>query len=142
MKKRVLKSKLSSLQYMFMELNPEDYMELIDKTVEVQEISLDKIANAVKQVSSPELVSSVLAGMEYPVMLVPNSEAEYNMAIRGLSNTNPYNPDAEYLTIIGNQRVTIAKDNGYTHIDAFIVSSGFEAIIVKHAYSGSFVQEN
>lgn len=142
MKKQVLKAKQSSIDYKFMAKSPDGYMELIDKRIGSGEISLASIANAVVQKPSEELTKSVLAGMEYPVILVPNSEKEHYMAIRGLSNIEPYNPSAQYLTIIGNQRVTIAQNNDYTHIDAFIVDTGFEAIIVKHTYSGSFVEED
>jgi hypothetical protein len=59
------------------------------------------------------------------------------MAVRGLSNKREFMPTLPFLAIIGNQRIKIARDNGFSHIDAFIVATGKESLILKKSYDAS-----
>lgn len=103
------------------------------KSVQSTKILLSDIANSVKQNPSDELKKSILTGMLFPVIVVSNTLEEYNKAVVGLSNALPYDESKKYLALIGNQRLTIAREY-YDSIDAFIVDNGIECIFVKLAY--------
>lgn len=108
--------------------------EIYIKSVSAVALDLEDIALAVYQEPSAELELSVLQEMKYPIIVCPNTPEEHRLAIKGLTNALPYDKTKKYLTIIGNQRQTVAIKNGFESIDAFIVDTGIEAVVVKKVY--------
>lgn len=131
-----LYAEVKEIEYTFFFLREDGIPELHNKKLEAKAIPLDMIALAVVQKPSKELQISILEEMKYPVILTYNTPEEHKEAVKGLINARVYEPDKPFLCVIGNQRVTIADDNDFSHVDAFIVDTGKEALIVKKAYDG------
>jgi len=132
----VLEAEIKETEYTFFFLREDGIPEIHNKKLTAKPIPRGLIALAVVQDPSPELEISVLNEMKYPVILTYNTAQEYKEATRGLSNLRPFDATKPFLCIIGNQRVTIAERNDFSHIDAFIVDTGKESLIVKKAYDG------
>lgn len=133
-----LKAKLTKLTYSYIDIRDDGIPEIKVKEIEAQEIPLEKIANAVHQNPPSDLEQSILLdGMQFPIIITKNTREEYDLAVKGLSNKNPYDPSKPYLNIIGNQRLTIAENVGFKTIDVFFVETGPEAVLVKRAYDTS-----
>ena len=132
----VLEAEIKEIEYTFFFLREDNIPEIHNKKLTAKPIPRGLIALAVTQDPSPELEISVLNEMKYPVILTYNTQEEYKNAVKGLSNLKPYDGTKPFLCIIGNQRVTIAERNDFSHIDAFIVDTGKESLIVKKAYDG------
>jgi hypothetical protein len=122
-----LSAEVSSLQYTYF---ADDF--IMEEVTAVQ-LDLKDIADACLQNPSEQLEKSILTGMRFPVIVVPNTKEEYDKAVVGLSNKMPYDATKKYLCIIGNQRVTIARKY-FDSIDAFITDSGIKSIIIKFTY--------
>lgn len=135
-KEYVLEAEVKEIEYTFFFMRDDGIPELHNKKLTAKPIPVDLIALAVMQHPSPELEISILEEMKYPVILTYNSLEEHKNAVRGLSNARPFEADKPFLCVIGNQRVTIANRNDFSHIDAFIVETGKESLIVKKAYDG------
>jgi len=132
----VLEAEIKEIEYAFFFMREDDIPEIHNKKLHSKSIPVDLIALAVTQTPSPELEISVLEEMKYPVIITYNNPEEHRAAIKGLTNSKPFDSSKPFLCIIGNQRVTIAHRNDFSHIDAFIVDSGRESLIVKKAYDG------
>jgi hypothetical protein len=132
----VLEAEVKEIEYTFFFFREDGIPEIHNKKLTAKPIPRGLIALAVTQDPSPELEISVLNEMKYPVILTYNTAQEYKEATRGLSNLRPFDATKPFLCIIGNQRITIAERNDFSHIDAFIVDTGKESLIVKKAYDG------
>lgn len=132
----VLEAEIKEIEYVFFFMRDDGIPEIHNKKLDAKPIPRRLIALAVSQDPSPELEISVLEEMKYPVIITYNTLEEHRAACRGLTNARPFDKDKPFLCIIGNQRVTIAERNDFSHIDAFIVDTGKEALIVKKAYDG------
>lgn len=130
----VLEAEVKEIEYAFFFIRDDGIPEIHNKKLTAKPIPLALIADAVIQHPSTELEISVLEEMKYPVILTYNTKDEYRDAAKGLSNASGYSDSKPFLTIIGNQRTEIARRNDFTHIDAFIVDTGREAVIVKKVY--------
>lgn len=125
---------VKELSYAYYRHHKDKLAEIYVKDIKAVALDLEDVALAVYQEPSAELELSVLQEMKYPIIVCPNTPEEYKMAIKGLTNLVPYDKTKKYLTIIGNQRQTIAIKNGFESIDAFIVETGLEALVVKKVY--------
>lgn len=135
-KEYTLEADTKEIEYTFFFMREDGIPEIHNKKLTAKPIPLALISLAVTQDPSLELEVSILNEMKYPVILTYNSPEEHRGAIRGLVNAKPYDGNKPFLCIIGNQRVTIAERNDFSHIDAFIVDTGRESLIVKKAYDG------
>jgi len=133
-KQLLLDAVVKEIDYIFFRLREDGLPEIFSKNVVATPVPLKSIANAVSQEPSEDLQISVLTEMQFPVLLVKNTPEEHKAAIAGLRNKLPYDPSMEWLTVIGNQRTEIARKHDFTHIDAFIVDTGVEAVILKKQY--------
>ena len=131
-----LEAETKEIEYTFFFLREDGIPEIHNKKLTAKPIPRDLIALSATLDPSAELEISVLNEMKYPVILTYNTPEEHREAIKGLSNYRPYDATKPFLCIIGNQRVTIAERNDFSHIDAFIVDTGKESLIVKKAYDG------
>ena len=116
-----------------------------DISHDIVTINLDEIAEAVN-LSSRErlpgfrgLEAEVLFSMYHPVVLVPNNLRNYTHAIdtvhRGMHEG--YYPLRKYLCLFGNQRLAIARKNGYEAISAVFCEDVNEAIVIGKYNEGS-----
>jgi hypothetical protein len=135
-KEYVLEAEVKEIEYTYFFINSDNIPEIHNKKLTAKPIPLELISLAVTQDPSPELEISILNEMKYPVILTYNSPEEHRGAIKSLVNARPFEAAKPFLCIIGNQRVTIAHRNDFSHIDAFIVDTGKESLIVKKAYDG------
>lgn len=102
--------------------------ELNATTFATMAVDLDYIACPVKE---RELIngydflkwSIITNGMTDPVILLPNSQSVYDMAIRQVDKRfiNNFDPSAKLLAYTGSQRISIAKELDYMAIEAVIV---------------------
>jgi|688.fasta_scaffold407426_2 hypothetical protein len=112
-----------------------DIPEIVNKRLLSQAVALEDCALAVYHPELEEgLEIDVLTSMRFPIIITENDRVEYYKNTKGLSNSLPYDPSKKWLVVVGNQRYIVARDNGFTHIDAFVVGTGAESIIVKKAY--------
>lgn len=125
---------VKELSYAYYRHHEDKLAEIYVKDIKAVTLDLEDVALAVYQEPSAELELSVLQEMKYPIIVCPNTLEEYKLATKGLTNLVPYDKTKKYLTIIGNQRQTIAIKNGFESIDAFIVETGLEAVVVKKVY--------
>ncbi len=63
--------------------------------------------------------------MKTPVILIPNTQTNYDMAIRQVRKdfVVPRNPNKDLLAYNGNQRIQIAKELGYIAISSMLVEN-------------------
>ncbi len=125
---------VKEINYAFYQLREDGMHEIVVKSIKAVTLPVKDIAKAVTQEPSKELEISVLQEMKYPIIVCFNTANEHAKAIKGLLNARPFEPGKPYLNIIGNQRQTIAEMNGFDAIDAFIVETGIEALVVKKVY--------
>lgn len=131
-----LEAEIKEIEYTFFFMREDGIPEIHNKKLTAKPIPVELISLAVTQDPSEALEISVLEEMKYPIILTYNSPDEHRGAIKSLLNAKPFEPEKPFLCIIGNQRVTIALRNDFSHIDAFIVDTGKESLIVKKAYDG------
>ena len=118
----------------------------IDSSVSLFEV--DRIAESVnpyairKQPGFEELEKSVLRSMKYPIILIGNNSVNYDRAKSGMRNPwdmQGFYPNRSYLCIFGNQRLEIARKNGYTHISAVCTWDINKAIVMGNHFENSSV---
>lgn len=65
----------------------------------------------------------VKSGMLYPIIIIPNTPKDYTEAIINVHDEYVVerDPSKPYLAYTGNQRLTIAKEFGFTEISAYLV---------------------
>ena len=108
-------------------------------------VSLDNIAEAVNLSSRerlpgfPKLEKDVLESMYHPVVLVPNTIQNYTNAIETVHKGmhQGFYPKRDYLCLFGNQRLAIARKNGYEAISAVFCEDVEEAIVIGKYNEGS-----
>lgn len=108
-------------------------------------IRLDDIAEAVNLTSRErlpgfaKLEKDVLNSMYHPVVLVPNTLSNYTNAIETVHNGmhQGFYPKRKYLCLFGNQRLAIARKNGYEAISAVFCEDVEEAIVIGKYNEGS-----
>ena len=63
--------------------------------------------------------------MKTPIILIPNTQTNYDMAIRQVRKDYvvPRNPNKDLLAYNGNQRIQIAKELGYIAISSMLVEN-------------------
>lgn len=131
----LLDAVVQEITYTYFKLENENGLpEIVSKKLKAVEIPIEHIARAVNQDPSEELQTSVLNEMKFPIIVTYNTKGEYSAATKGLSNSRSYEEHKPFINIIGNQRQVIAEDYGFTHIHAFVVDTGKEALIIKKAY--------
>lgn len=133
-----LKAQRQEIEYTFF-TKDEDGMPVIrNNFLAAIPILIEDIALAVNQEDSeelPELAKSIMQeGMRLPIIVTYNNYAEFKDAVYGLSNRNKYDESKPYLALIGNQRLTIAKHNGYYSIDCWLVETGIECKVIERTY--------
>ena len=110
------------------------------KTYHCTNIPIENIADFVSLESRLEqpgfydLEQSVLQkGMHNPILLVGNSIEEYTAGSTTVnaSYLSEFNSTKQYLCIFGNQRLAIAKRNGFNTISSIIVENASHAILVQ-----------
>ena len=112
-----------------------DIPEIVNKRLISQPVALEDCALAVHHPNLEEgLEIDVLNSMRFPIIITANDRLEHYKNTKGLINKLPYDETKKWLVIVGNQRYIIANENGFTHIDAFVVDTGAESVIVKKAY--------
>lgn len=129
-----LEAEVKEIEYTYFFMRDDGIPEVHNKKLIAKLIPIDLIADAVTQMPSEALEISVLEEMKFPIILTYNTAEEHRAAVRGLSNAKVYQPEKPFLNIIGNQRTEIARRNDFSHIHAFIVDTGREALIVKKTY--------
>jgi len=63
--------------------------------------------------------------MKTPIILIPNTQTNYDMAVRQVRKdfVVPRNPNKDLLAYNGNQRIQIAKELGYIAISSMLVEN-------------------
>jgi len=63
--------------------------------------------------------------MKTPIILIPNTQTNYDMAVRQVRKDFlvPRNPNKDLLAYNGNQRIQIAKELGYIAISSMLVEN-------------------
>lgn len=130
----LLDAVVTQIKYTYFDIREDGMPEIVSKELHAIAIPIDHIARAVDQEPSEDLQTSVLNEMKFPIIVTYNRKEEHAKAIKGLSNCRAYEDEKPFLNIIGNQRQVIGELFGFSHIHAFVVDTGKEALIVKKAY--------
>ena len=112
-------------------------LEIVSCEFIVETLNISSIAQSVKEDYIldlhffPELEASVLKGMRNPIIVCKNTAEAYKHVQDDiqLDAVEDYDKTKEFLCLFGNQRMVIAKRNGYTQISGVVVSSPFWSII-------------
>jgi hypothetical protein len=103
--------------------------ELIEKEYEPRMVHTSDIfcpvSHRKEQDGYAELRQDVLSnGIKHPVILIPNTEVNYQLAIRQVNTEYIVDRNsAKYLCMYGNQRLDIYKDVSYTYILSVITKN-------------------
>ena len=122
--------------------------EFLEAEYAVTGVAIDLVAPHVKEREHLKGFAELSAdlesnGMINPIIIIPNTEKNYNMASRGVIKDFlcPYDPSKTVLAYSGNQRLEIAKDIDIEVIDSILCENVQWAHAVSLQLNGELENE-